>query len=508
MVNKLSICDWIDKWAEQYGEAEALNDSQSRYSYVSLQSSTKNLSYGFYDMGIRKNDKVIVQFDNCNGFVIVFFALMSIGAIPVLAVPGLRLNDLDIIAKKIKPVAYIRPDEYIGFSYVETSNNLQTKNPCIKYILGTADINKMMLRSFHDGSVIVQPTAADIGLILLSGGTTNVPKLIPITHSAFAYHSICAGETCHLNSETVYMAVMPVEHKLTLFSPGIMGTLFCGGKVVMCPDSSCEEAFPIIEREKVNTVSLVPSVAKIWLEDLEWDDSFDLSSLRYVILGGARLNEADACKITNLLDCDIIQAYGMSEGFLSLSKVGDSFAERTRYQGKPMSRNDEVKIIDSEGKELPYENVGELLVKGPYLFSGYYEMDSSEYFTPEGFYHTGDLGYITADGYIKITGRKSDQINRMGEKIMPSEIEGYLTGYEKIREAVVVGIPDHMLGERSCAFLKIANCDFEHRELREYMTAKGIAQFKIPDQVIILEEFPHTATGKIDKKMLLTMANI
>ena len=364
-----------------------------------------------------------------------------------------------------------------------------------------------MEQSNNSAVEIEQPKAEDIGLILLSGGTTNIPKLIPVTHYAFAYHASEAGKTCRFNRETIYMAVMPVEHKLTLFSPGIMGTLFCGGKVVMCSDSSCETAFSLIEEEQVNVVSLVPSVAKMWVEDLEWDDSYDFSSLKYCMLGGAKLEETDARKIMDSLNCDIIQGYGMSEGFLSLSTWKDSAYERINYQGKPMSDEDQVIIVDDDGKEQPYGIEGEILVKGPYLFSGYYEMDSSECFNADGFYHTGDLGYITADGYIKITGRKSDQINRMGEKIMPSEIENYLAEHEKIMEVVVMGIPDTMLGERSCAFLRMAKGNVKPEELREHLSKKGVAQYKIPDQMILLDEFPHTATGKINKRMLLTMAN-
>ena len=245
----------------------------------------------------------------------------------------------------------------------------------------------------------------------------------------------------------------------------------------------------------------------MWVEDLEWDDSYDFSSLKYCMLGGAKLEETDARKIMDSLNCDIIQGYGMSEGFLSLSTWKDSAYERINYQGKPMSDEDQVIIVDDDGKEQPYGIEGEILVKGPYLFSGYYEMDSSECFNSDGFYHTGDLGYITADGYIKITGRKSDQINRMGEKIMPSEIENYLAEHEKIMEVVVMGIPDTMLGERSCAFLRMAKGNVKPEELREHLSKKGVAQYKIPDQMILLDEFPHTATGKINKRMLLTMAN-
>ena len=217
----------------------------------------------------------------------------------------------------------------------------------------------------------------------------------------------------------------------------------------------------------------------------------------------------DMCKLTDKI-VSAIHPY-LDTPYLvfghSLSTWKDSVYERINYQGKPMSDEDQVIIVDDDGKEQPYGIEGEILVKGPYLFSGYYEMDSSECFNADGFYHTGDLGYITADGYIKITGRKSDQINRMGEKIMPSEIESYLAEHEKIMEVVVMGIPDTILGERSCAFLRMAKGNVKPEELREHLSKKGVAQYKVPDQMILLDEFPHTATGKINKRMLLTMAN-
>ena len=141
------------------------------------------------------------------------------------------------------------------------------------------------------------------------------------------------------------------------------------------------------------------------------------------------------------------------------------------------------------------------------MFSGYYELDSADYFTSDGFYHTGDLGYVTDEGYIKITGRKSDQINRMGEKIMPSEIERYIAEYEKIKEVLVMGIPDDLLGERSCAFVRSDDRKMKLDEIREFLINKGVAQFKIPDQLFVLEEFPRTGAGKIDRNQLSIIAN-
>lgn len=507
IIKKMSMYDWLVRWADVYGKHEALRDDYGSYSYVALKKCVDNLSIGLFEMGLRFNDKVILQMDNRNEFVIACLALMSIGAVPILAVPGLRKNDLDTIAQKVHPVMYIRPDEYMGFNYEEMGIKLQEANESLQYVLTLKDIHKLQSQMYDRNTKIVRPKADDTSLILLSGGTTNIPKLIPITNYAFAYHAICAGNICRLSDKTVYMAVMPVQHKLTLFSPGIMGTLFCGGTVVMCHDSSCETAFSIIEKENVNTISLVPSVAKMWLEDLEWDDSFDLSSINYIILGGARLDETDARKIMDSLNCEIIQAYGMSEGFLSLSRHDDSIYERTFYQGKPMASKDQILIIDEAGNEQPHGCIGEILVKGPYLFSGYYELDSADYFTSDGFYHTGDLGYVTDEGYIKITGRKSDQINRMGEKIMPSEIERYIAEYEKIKEVLVMGIPDDLLGERSCAFVKSDDRKMKLDEIREFLINKGVAQFKIPDQLFVLEEFPRTGAGKIDRNQLSIIAN-
>lgn len=496
-----TLWEHLQKLTERYSSNIAVSDGEGRYSYKELRDRAGKLSTALLSMGIRKNDKILLQMPNSIEFFLSCFALFRIGAIPVFLVPGLRENELNIIAKNIKPVAYIRPDDFMGYSYKRMSEWLLKNHESVKRIIRKEDILNLSNGCDYQ-DIIESVNAKDTAVLLLSGGTTNIPKLIPVSHEAFAYHAKSAGSRCGFNSSTVFLSLLPMEHKLTLYSPGVMGTLFYGGKVVTSNDGSCESAFHLIDQEHVTITAMVPSLAKLWIETLEWEDSFNLSSMQAVVIGGALLDENIARNLMDNTGWDVIQAYGMSEGFLSLSVLNEPADKRCKYQGKPVSDFDEVVIIDEKGEFLESEKIGEIIVKGPYLFEGYYDSMDRSCFDKNGFYHTGDVGYQTKEGYLKIEGRLGDRINRAGEKIIPSEIEGYLKKIEGIKDAVVIGIPDEMLGERSCACLKMNNSTITIAEVHQHFIQMQIAQYKIPDQVVIFSDWPCTGAGKIDKKAL------
>ena len=178
-----------------------------------------------------------------------------------------------------------------------------------------------------------------------------------------------------------------------------------------------------------------------------------------------------------------------------------------RCQGKPISDADIIRIIDSNEKDVKEGEGGELVVKGPYTIESYYkEPNNKSRFTKDGFYKTGDKAIIKEDGNVCILGRIKEQINRAGEKILPSEIEDELIQIKSIDKAAVVGIPDNLPGERSCAFIEIKqNLKTDEQEICEYMLRRGVAQYKIPDQIIFINEWPLTKMGKIDSNRLREM---
>ena len=173
-----------------------------------------------------------------------------------------------------------------------------------------------------------------------------------------------------------------------------------------------------------------------------------------------------------------------------------------------MSPADEVKIVDEEDKAVPEGVFGELLSRGPYTIDGYYmaEEANKKSFTPDGFYRTGDKAMWTKDRRLRLGGRIKEQINRAGEKIMPSEIEAYLCRHSKIKEAAVVGVPDETLGNRICAFLVTDDeAGIDLQEIHRFLREIGVAAYKMPDQIERVETWPLTSVGKIDKKALERM---
>ncbi len=450
----------LDKWAEKYGERTAVTDSEDEISYMELKQKADCLAAAFLRKGILKGDKVLVQLPNRISFVIVFFALSKIGAVPIMMLPAHREAELEGIIELAKPAAYI---------------------------------------------VVEKETA----VLLLSGGTTGVPKLIPRTHTDYMYNARMSAKRCRLDSSDVYLASLPVAHNFPLCCPGLLGTLDVGGKVVLASATSPDDILDAITEEGVTITALVPAMVTVCMEMLEWDENYDISSLRILQVGGAMLEDSLADKIIEEWPCKLMQVFGTAEGLLSFTSPEDEGSLIARCQGTPVSPADEVKIVDEEDKAVPEGVFGELLSRGPYTIDGYYmaEEANKKSFTPDGFYRTGDKAMWTKDGRLRLGGRIKEQINRAGEKIMPSEIEAYLCRHSKIKEAAVVGVPDETLGNRICAFLVTDDeAGIDLQEIHRFLREIGIAAYKMPDQIERVETWPLTSVGKIDKKALERMA--
>jgi 2,3-dihydroxybenzoate-AMP ligase len=345
-----------------------------------------------------------------------------------------------------------------------------------------------------------------VALFLLSGGTTGLPKLIPRTHDDYVYNLRASAEVTGLDEDTVYLAALPVSHNFALACPGILGTLHAGGTVVMAPSPSPADAFALIERERVTVTALVPSLALLWLEAVKAVRR-DLSSLRLLQVGGARLAEEPARRIRPELGCALQQVFGMAEGLLNYTRLDDPDDVVATTQGRPLSPDDEIRVVGAEGAEVPPGGIGQLLTRGPYTLRGYYraEEHNARSFTPDGFYVTGDLVRQLPTGHLVVEGRVKDVINRGGEKVPTEEVEDHLMTHPAVREAALVGVPDPMLGERSCAFLRVRDGAEAPslRELGAYLRERGLADYKLPDRVEVRAEFPYTAVGKVSKKALV-----
>lgn len=488
----------------------AIINGEKRWTYQDLKQEVDQLAAGLIQLGIHKEDRVVVQLPNIGELLVVIFALFRIGALPVFALPSHRKSEIFYISEYSEAKAYIIQDIYGGYDYRKMAAELQHAVSSVQHVLVVGDHeNFQSLRSLYsDPASVTFPVtrAEEAAFLQLSGGSTGLPKLIPRTHDDYIYSLHGSAEICGLSEKSVYMAVLPAAHNFPLSSPGVLGTIYAGGTVVMAEGGSPERAFALIEKEKVTITALVPPLALVWIEAAK-SRKEDLSSLQVLQVGGAAFSEETASKLNQSFDCVLQQVFGMAEGLVNYTRLDDPEEVIVRTQGRPISPADEIQIMDDEDIVVNRGETGHLLTRGPYTIRGYYKAEehNRKSFTPDGFYRTGDLARMTADGNLIVTGRAKDQINRGGEKIAAEEVENHLLAHEDLYDVAVVSMPDDFLGERICAFIILREERKERpsiRELRRFLEERGLAAYKIPDRFEYVSSFPMTAVGKVSKKGL------
>lgn len=223
-------------------------------------------------------------------------------------------------------------------------------------------------------------------------------------------------------------------------------------------------------------------------------------------MGGAKFSAEAARRVRSELGATVQQSFGMAEGLTTFTGLDEDEETITTRQGRPTLEADEVLVVDDEGHEVPLGTSGHLLTRGPSTIRGYYRAPehNAANFTADGFYRTGDIVRADERGYLTVVGRSKDQINRGGEKIAPEEVENVLLTSESVHDVSVVGVPDELLGERTKAFVipreGSDRSTLSLPAIRRFLTDKGLAAYKIPDVVELVDEFERTAVGKVSKR--------
>ncbi|MYW14999.1 AMP-binding protein, partial [Streptomyces sp. SID2955] len=229
-----------------------------------------------------------------------------------------------------------------------------------------------------------------------------------------------------------------------------------------------------------------------------------LSSLELLQVGGSRLKAETARRVAPELGCRLQQVFGMAEGLLCYTRLDDPEHLVIDSQGRPLCPDDEIRIVDPGDRDVPRGEAGELLVRGPYTLRGYYRADdhNARAFTADGFYRSGDLVRRLPTGHLVVEGRIKDVINRGGEKVPVEEVENHLLAHPAVHDVTLIGLPDEHLGERSCACLIPRGTPPTRTDVTVHLMARGLAAYKLPDEVRVLKSFPRTALGKVDKAAL------
>jgi 2,3-dihydroxybenzoate-AMP ligase len=508
--------DMFDKATDLYPDKEGLVDDTNRFTYRELRKKVDRLAVGFMALGIKECDFILLQIPNWHEYIVVFYALQKIGAIPVLLIARHGLAEVLHIAELTNPVAWIGPERYRNTEYLLMLREVMEKNRTLTRLLSVRGEGNKAFTPLESLTKSGDLTAADlealaarrpdpmeVSMILLTGGTTGLPKAVPRTHNDYIasveYHS----RAWEVTSEDVLLTAAPVSHAQGMHN-GVGSAFLNFAKYVITDSTEAEDICRVIERERVTAFPTVPALVQriVSIENL---GDYDLCSLRKIYAGGAPSTPELVKSVYEKIGCKFVNTLGAAEGLGSMTRLNADIDTICTTVGQKDCPYSQYKVIDAEGREVPPGHEGELLAKGPNIFSGYFKSaeDNKKTFTSDGFFKTGDLAKIDESGTMTITGRIKETILRGGETISAVAIERLISSHPNITEVAVIGMPDKVFGERICAYVCLkAGTALTFSDLVAYLKSIGASVLQLPERLEFIESIPLTKIGKADKKIL------
>ena len=500
---------------QRFADRIAIVDGDRRLTYTELDRITTNLALNLLEIGLKPLDRVVPTLPNVHEFVLLYFALQKLGAIPIAALVSHRYAEISQFVSLSGATTCVYPETSGDFSFSPIIDRIAAENTAlqIRIVLGTPKAGEHSLRELIDrparlpasrlAEIHIDPT--DPCIFQLSGGTTGIPKLIPRTNTDYAYNSKVAASVCEVNADSVLLLVLPIAHNLPLACPGIQGFMFHGAKVVVHANTRPAEMFALIQKHRVTHLKVVPALLIRLINDPSVAD-YDLSSLKLIQSGGQRMQPEVRAKTRALIPGVFVQEnFGMSEGTLMFVRATDPEDVKLETCGRPVCEDDEVKLLDEDDRQVPPGEVGEFTVRGPYTLRGYFGVPeyNARQFTTDGFYRSGDLMRQHPSGNYVVEGRKKDLFNRGGEKISAEEVENLILMHPAVQNVACVPMPDANMGEKMCAFVILrAGQSLQLKVLVDFLLTKEIAKFKLPERLEVLADFPVSSFGKVSKKAL------
>ncbi len=510
----------LSNGAAKWPDVAAIIDAQRRYTFAELDSLAELVAARLHALGLRAGDRVLLQLPNSTQFAVAFFGLLRAGVVPVMCLFGHRSAELSHFAAVSGAVGLIITDTAAGFDFREMAAALRRQHPALRHVIVDGDPGPYLPFSTltapaADGEATAAPARADFdaaapALLLVSGGTTGLPKLIARTHNDYLYTAVASAQAYGMTSADTYLVALPAGHNFPLACPGLLGAMTVGAPTVFTADASPENAFALIDEHQVTVTGLVNALAKVWAQACDWEPVLP-TSLRVVQVGGSRMTAEEAEFILDNLTPGLSQIFGMAEGMLNFTRPGDPVEVQLHTQGRPMSDLDEMRVVDEHGADVPPGEEGELLVRGPYTINGYYRAEeaNARSFSPDGYYRSGDRVRIFTDGpragYVEVTGRIKDVIHRGGETVSASDLEEHLFAHPGIYAAAAVAMPDEYLGEKICAAVVFSGRPLTLAELNGFLDSRGVSEHTKPDMLAALPSLPKTAVGKVDKSQIIEL---
>ena len=514
------IIDILKQNVEKFPDKEALVDSERRLSWAELDHVTDAVAMGLLERGMKRDQAIVAQLPITGVSLILLLACHKAGIVCCLAPLTFRLNELKHIVKTIGATATLTPVELRNINYFGIAKEIARDLPQLKlfFVLSEQEtpseavsFRDLMEASFDEQEAqrLLKEQAFgpfEVSSVVLSSGTTGMPKCIEQTGASSRVGGWGIVERAKLTPDDIVGIIAPLSG-----GPGLQNfwaAFQAGSKICLLERFSPNGVLEFIEREKVTYIPAIPTQLIKILKECDLSKC-DLSSLRAVRTGAAAFDAAMARETEEKMKCKVLIAGGSQETYsFAQSGLDDPPEKRITTLGKVFPGN-EVKIVDDEGREVPTGEVGQMCVRGASTSSGYFGDKEATLAAwgalgMEGWYKTGDLAKLDHEGYLSIAGRKKDIIIRGGQNIYPAEVQNLLLSHPKVSQAVIIGIPDQVLGEKSCAcIVPMPGETFTLEEMISFLKKKGLAVFKLPERLELMERFPQLVDGqKVDKLSL------
>jgi len=513
----LTFGDMLDKAADIYPHKEAFLDGKSRLTFSQARQNVDRLAISMMELGIKPLTRVLVQLPNWNEFVYGYIALQKIGAIPVLLIDRYRQHEINHLARLTGATTWIVPERYKKIDYLPIIRDVLKSNPAMANVIlvrgtehaGCLNMEKLIDQAQLSGDNLGKladrrPDPDQVAHMGPTGGTTGLPKVAPRTHNSLLCSAEYAARAWEMESSDICLLAGPIGHDLT-FTKGFCADIITLGKTVFLDSTDAGDICRTIEAEKVTAVVWVPTLANR-LVNFEKIQDYNLRSLKKMHCGGGASLPDLIKEVRKKLNCTFFNGYGGTEGQTCLTRSTDDTETILHTVGKPTCPYDIYKVVDRKSEELPLNVSGELLIKGPGVFTGYYKApeENEKVFDRDGFFRTGDVAKIDEAGNIMLTGRIKEMINRGGESISATEIEKLISSHPDVSLVAVVPMPDPVMGDKACAYIQpLPGAELDFDAIIAFLKDNRASVLQFPERIEFTDAMPLTQTGKLDKRILV-----
>ncbi|MGV9310759.1 AMP-binding protein [Streptomyces sp. NPDC003691] len=510
----------LEHAAREHASRPALVTPEGTWTYDRLFGEARAFAAGLAGRaGARPGDAVMFQMGNTAETVISYLGCLLAGTRPVCTLPQHGVREVGLLAEHTGARFLITQADFRDGRLLGQARELLERGSVASVVVARGDDSSgghsyegiVSAGRRHGGEPLPYTTVLpdDIAVFQLSGGTTGLPKIAPRLHEEYAYNSRAWAEAMGYGPDSRLLYPLPVMHNAGL-SLAVQPAVLAGSCLVLAPSAEITSLLDLVEEHRPDILPLVPPALAIRLLESPEARRTDLSCVRDFVVGGQKLPAEIAERLRDELGIRVRQMFGMAEGMFMLTPPQAAEEVRHHTVGAPIAPGDEVRILQPGGEdEVEDGGIGEFAARGPYTIRGYYRAPehNRNSFTVDGFYRSGDLArrHITADGvFYSIEGRIKDVINRGVEKIHAEEVEELIVQHPSVSFAALVAMPDPVLGEKGCAYLVLEPGaePLTVTTLGEHLLDLGVARYKLPERVEIVDTLPLTNVGKVSKKTL------